>query len=94
MQFGLTSLVTIGAISVAIRSYGGFEWDIGQYTSIGLNLDEASIIFVKSPAHFRTAYDPYANEILIADTPGASRCNIEKIPYKYLPHPMHPIDKI
>ena len=94
MQFGLTALVTIGAISVAIRSYGGFEWDIGQYTSIGLNLDEASIIFVKSPAHFRTAYDPYADEILIADTPGASRCNIEKIPYKYLSLPVHPLDKI
>ena len=94
MQFGLTALIMIGSISIAVRSYGGLEWDVGQYTSVGLDLKDASIVFVKSPSHFREAYDYYADQILIADTPGATRCNIQKVEYKNMNHPIFPLNNI
>ena len=88
MKFGLTALIIIGSISVAVRSYGGLEWDVGQYHSVGLDLKDASIIFVKSPSHFRVAYENYADQIIIADTPGATRCNIQKVEYKNMKIPL------
>ena len=94
MHFGLTSLIMIGSILVAVRSFGGLEWDVGQYTSLGLDLKDASIVFVKSPSHFRVAYEQYADQILMADTPGATRCNIKNVEYKNVNRPIYPLDNI
>ena len=94
MHFGLTSLIMIGSILVAVRSFGGLEWDVGQYTSLGLDLKDASIVFVKSPSHFRVAYERYADQILMADTPGATRCNIKNVEYKNVNRPIYPLDNI
>ena len=39
-----------------------------------------------------TAYGPYVDQILTADTPGATRINIKKVNYTKLRRPIHPID--
>jgi microcystin degradation protein MlrC len=94
MQFGLTTLVTIGSISISVRSYGGLEWDVGQYTSVGLDLKDASIIFVKSPSHFRAAYSSHSERIIIADTPGSTCCDIKNIKYQNIKRQVYPLDDI
>ena len=94
MQFGLTTLLTIGSISIAVRSYGGLEWDVGQYTSVGLDLKDASIVFVKSPSHFRAGYSSHSDQIIIADTPGSTCCDIKKIKYQNIKRQVHPLDEI
>ena len=91
-NFGLTVVLAIGALRVAVRSISGLEWDTGQYTSVGLDLALAKLIFVKSPSHFRATFGPYADRILTADTPGATRVNIKEVKYKNLRRPIHPLD--
>ena len=94
MNFGLTALLAIGSIRIAVRSIGGLEWDIGQFTSVGLDLAQAKLVFVKSPSHFRATFGPYATEIFTADTPGPTCVNITKVDYKKLHRPTHPLDEI
>ena len=36
----------------------------------------------------------YADQILIADTPGATRCNIQKVEYKNVDIPLYPFSNI
>jgi len=91
-NFGLTAVLAIGSIRIAVRSVGGLEWDTGQYTSVGLDLKLAQLIFVKSPSHFRATFSPFADRILTADTPGPTRVNIRKVHYKKLRRPVHPLD--
>ena len=94
MNFGLTAVLQIGSIRIAIRSISGLEWDTGQYTSVGLDLTQAKLVFVKSPSHFRATFGPYAAQIYTADTPGPTRVNIAKVNYEKLQRPIHPLDKI
>ena len=94
MNFGLTVVLAIGSLRVAVRSVSGLEWDTGQFTSVGLDLSLPNLVFVKSPSHFRATFGPYADQILTADTPGATRVNIKKVNYKKLRRPIHPIDII
>ena len=91
-NFGLSVVIEIGSLRVAIRSISGLEWDTGQYTSVGLDLSLAKLVFVKSPSHFRATFGPYADRILTADTPGATRVNIKEVEYKNLRRPIHPLD--
>lgn len=93
-NFGLTAVLAIGSLRIAVRSVGGLEWDTGQFTSVGLDLNQATLVFVKSPSHFRATFEPHASLILTADTPGPTRVNIREVNYKNLTRPIHPLDEI
>jgi microcystin degradation protein MlrC len=91
-NFGVTAVLVIGSLRVAARSVGGLEWDTGQYSSVGLELSQAGLVFVKSPSHFRATFSAHADRILTADTPGAARVNIREVAYKNIRRPIHPLD--
>lgn len=89
---GLTAVVAIGAIRLAIRSLPGLEWDTGIYTSVGLDLRDASLVFAKSPAHFRISYAPIASRILNGDTPGTTCINMRRLHFTRVTRPLWPLD--
>jgi microcystin degradation protein MlrC len=91
-QLGLTAVLAIGDIRVALRSLPAFEWDSGQFTAFGLDLKRAALVFVKSPSHFRVAFAPHAARILIADTPGPTRANMRKLALRRVTRPLYPLD--
>lgn len=93
MEFGLTAVIAIGSIRLCLRSLPGYEWDTGTFTSAGLDLRDAALVFVKSPSHFRVSYGPHAARILTADTPGASCANMERLQFKNVTRPLWPLDR-
>jgi microcystin degradation protein MlrC len=92
MEQGLTAVVSIGAIRLVIRSLPAMEWDTGIYTAFGLRLEEAALVFVKSPSHFRVAFAPYARRILYADTPGPTCPNMRRLVFHHVTRPLYPLD--
>jgi microcystin degradation protein MlrC len=89
---GLTVVLAIGDIRLAIRSQPSFEWDTGIFAAFGLVLRHASLVFVKSPSHFRTAFAPHAARILIADTPGPTCGNMRRLELTRVTRPLFPLD--
>jgi microcystin degradation protein MlrC len=92
VELGLTAVVSIGSIRMVIRSNPAFEWDTGIYTAFGLRLEEASLMFVKSPSHFKVSYAPHATRILLADTPGPTCPNMRRLVFHRVPRPLFPLD--
>ena len=92
MAFGLTAVIAIGSIRLALRSLPGYEWDTGTYTSAGLDLRDAALAFVKSPSHFRVSFGPHAARILVADTPGSSCANMARLRFRHVTRPLWPLD--
>ena len=89
---GLTAVVSIGSIRLVIRSRPAFEWDTGIYSAFGLRLEEASLVFVKSPSHFRVSFEKYAQRVLLADTPGPTSPNMRRLAFRNVTRPLFPID--
>jgi microcystin degradation protein MlrC len=94
VQMGLSAVLSIGSVRVAVRSIGGFEWEPGLFTSVGLDLGRAALMFVKSPTGFRAAYTSITDRILIADTPGPTAANMLRVPFTNVGRPIHPLDSI
>ncbi len=90
--FGPTAVIAIGDIRLALRSLPGYEWDTGMYTSVGLALRHAALVFVKSSSHFRVAYGPHAARVLAADTPGATVGNMRRLVFRHVTRPLYPLD--
>ena len=92
VELGLTTVVSIGSIRMVIRSNPSFEWDTGIYTAFGLRLEDASMMFVKSPSHFKVSYAPHATRILLADTPGPTCPNMRRLSFQRVQRPLFPLD--
>ena len=89
---GLTAVIAIGDLRLALRSLKALEWDTGLYHSVGLPLQHAALVFVKSPSHFRVSYAPHAARMLAADTPGTTRGNMRALVFKHVTRPLYPLD--
>jgi microcystin degradation protein MlrC len=94
VELGLTTVVSIGHIRMVIRSNPSFEWDTGIYTAFGLRLGEASLVFVKSPSHFKVSYAAHATRILLADTPGPTCPNMRRLVFHRVQRPLFPFDDV
>jgi microcystin degradation protein MlrC len=92
MEQGLTAVVSIGDVRLVLRSLPAIEWDTGIYTAFGLRLEEAALVFVKSPSHFRVAFAPHARRILNADTPGPTCPNMRRLVLKHVTRPLYPLE--
>jgi microcystin degradation protein MlrC len=65
-----------------------------MYTSQGLALEQAALVFVKSPSHFRQSFGPVAARILAANTPGPTAPDMRRIPFRRVTRPLYPLDPI
>jgi microcystin degradation protein MlrC len=92
-HLGLTAVLAIGDIRLAVRSLPGLEWDTGMYFSVGLELRHAALVFVKSPSHFRVAFAPHAARIVAADTAGATCGNMRRLVFRNINRPIYPLDE-
>lgn len=91
---GPTAVLAIGAIRLVLRTLPSVEWDKAVFTSQGLELEDAGLIFVKSPSHFRSSFGPAASRILAANTPGPTAPDMRRIPFVKATRPLYPIDPI
>ncbi len=94
MHMGLTAVLAIGSVRLAIRSLPAMEWDPALFFAIGLDPREAGLVFVKSPAHFRVSFAPLAQRVLVADTPGAACVNMRRMPFTHVTRPLYPLDDL
>jgi microcystin degradation protein MlrC len=92
-EFGLTAVVAVGSLRIAVRSRPSYEWDTGIYTAFGLRLEEAGLVFVRSPSHFKVAFAPRAARVLLADTPGPTCPNMRRLKFSRVTRPLFPLDE-
>lgn len=64
------------------------------FRSVGIEPTAKRYIGIKSPAHFRGAFEPIAKRIIEVDTPGLSNVNLETFNWKKIRRPIYPLDKI
>jgi microcystin degradation protein MlrC len=91
-NMGRTAVMACGGIHIVLRERPTMEWDTGLYRSVGLEPAEADLVFVKSPSHFRVAYGPLASELIMAETPGCTCCNMRRLTFRHATRPLYPVD--
>jgi len=94
LSMGPTAVIAIGGIRLLLRSQPSMEWDKAMYVSQGLPLEDAALVFVKSPSHFRQSFGPAAARILVANTPGPTAPDMRRIPFTKATRPLYPLDPL
>ena len=92
VSMGRTAVVACGGIHILLMERPTIEWDPSLYRSAGLEPMDADLVFVKSPSHFRVSYGPLAAELIMAETPGCTCCNMRRLQFRHATRPLYPID--
>ncbi len=92
VSMGRTAVMASGGIHILLMERPTIEWDPSLYRSAGLEPKDADLVFVKSPSHFRVAYGPLASDLIMAETPGCTCCNMRRLQFRHATRPLYPLD--
>ena len=91
-RIGRAGVLGIGAVKVLVHELPAFSHDPAIFRSVGLEIEQAKIVVVKSPTQFRATYEPIAGKIYEVGTPGICSVDLRSLPFTRIPRPMYPFD--
>jgi microcystin degradation protein MlrC len=94
VSMGRATVLEIGSVTVLVAERSTMTVDPALFRSHGIEPSLMKIVVVKSPNGFRAEYEPIAKKIFLLDTPGVSSANLLSLPYRRIPRPMYPFDKV
>lgn len=81
-DMGRCAVVKHGGLTILITSVKTPPFDLGQWHSQGIAVEQLSVVAVKAAVAHRRAYDKIAARMLWVDTPGPCSSNVKALPFK------------
>jgi microcystin degradation protein MlrC len=93
-QMGNTALLEVGNIKIALADsrIWAVNWPI-MYTHLGLDMDDAKMVVVKTASNFQY-FAPWRKGLIRVDTPGMTQSNLHDFEWVRAPRPLYPIDDL
>lgn len=85
IDIGPTAVVEQNGVSIIVSTIRNQPIGRGYATHIGVDPAEASIIGLKSTAHFRADWEPIASKVIVCSAPGPVTADPADIPFTKLP---------
>jgi microcystin degradation protein MlrC len=85
ITLGLSAVIDADGVVVIITSSKDTAVDLDPFIQFGLRFEDFDIIVLRSKTHFRAAYEPLADEIIIVDTPDWGPADLSTLPYRHVP---------
>jgi microcystin degradation protein MlrC len=82
VPLGASAWVDAGGVQIVLASIRCQVFAPNAFTDLGIALDRAHIIAVKSSHHFWAKFAPIAGAVFHVDSPGALQADFASIPYK------------
>ena len=84
----------VGELAILITSERQQMLDKNIFRVVGIEPALKSIVVVKSMQHFRGAFAPIAEDVIVTDAGGLSTPDVTKRAYTNIRHPVFPLDQI
>jgi microcystin degradation protein MlrC len=93
-HLGRMAVLVIGGVEVVVAERRQQLRDAEMLRSVGIEPRHRRLIAVKSAVHFRADFEPLAERIFDADTPGVHRPEFARYTYRRLRRPIYPLDAL
>ena len=93
-DLGRTALIEIDGVKLVLLEKRSFS--INQpilYTHLGLDVDEAQMVVVKTASNFQF-FAPWRQQLIRVDSPGTTQSNLHAFVWKHVPRPIYPLDEL
>ncbi len=84
VQLGLSAVLDVNGLILSVVSRPTLTVDEDPFVQFGMAARDFAIIVLRSKTHFRAAYEPIADCILIVDTPDWGPADLTTLPYRQI----------
>lgn len=94
LNLGPSAALKLGGITVVVISHRTQTADPVFFTMLGLKIEDAQTIVVKSRGHFRAGFLPWfsPDRVYEVDTAGLTSPVLSRWPFQHVPRPSFPLD--
>ncbi|MDQ2684031.1 MAG: M81 family metallopeptidase [Chloroflexota bacterium] len=90
--------VTLGIgdpeVRVVVTTYPDAPIEPAVFTTNGIDLASTRVLGLKGKGHFRSGFAPAVSDIVLVEGPGITGSQLERLPLRYTPRPIWPLDDI
>jgi microcystin degradation protein MlrC len=91
-SMGRTALFVCGDLELVVTERTHEPWDLGVFTSVGLDPAKKDFLLLKSRMYCRPVFFPIAKGFVECDSSGVTSSNYALFPFKNIEHPVYPLD--
>lgn len=85
VRLGPTAVLDANGVVVTVTTSNSTAIDLDPFIQFGMRAQDFDIIVLRSKTHFRAAYEPAAEEIILVDTPDWGPADLTTLPYRLVP---------
>jgi len=94
VQMGPTAVLDTGAIQIVVVSRHHEPWDVGVFTSVGIDPASKRYLLLKSRIHYRAGFAPLAKATITLDGEGVTTSDNSMLEFRHLRRPIFPLDRL
>ena len=94
VMMGPTAVFETGGMQIVVVSRHHEPWDIGVFTSVGIDPAAMRFVLLKSRIHYRAGFAPLAKATFTLDGVGVTTSDNTKLDYQHVRRPIYPLDRL
>jgi len=96
VDLGPTAVILCGdpPMTVLVTSKAETPIDRNVFRAHGIDPERVRVIALKGKGHFRAAFEPIAEQIVLVEGPGISGSDFRRLPFAKIRRPVWPLDEI
>ncbi len=94
VRMGPTALLETSRMQIVVVSHHHEPWDLGVFTSIGIQPRYARYILLKSRIHYRAGFGDLPKHTITLDGEGVTTSDNNLLDYRHVRRPVYPLDRI
>ena len=89
---GPTALLETAGLKIVVTSLHHEPWDLGIFTSIGIDPGQCRYLLLKSRIHYRAGFAALAKATITLDGVGVTTSDNSVLAYRHVRRPIYPLD--
>ena len=94
VQMGPTAVLDTGTLQIVVVSRHHEPWDLGVFTSVGIDPASKRYLLLKSRIHYRAGFEKLARATITLDGDGVTTSDNTKLDFRHLRRPIFPLDRL
>ena len=92
VDLGRTVVLEVEGIAVIVTERAESPIDLNVFRSHGIEPTEQRILALKGKGHFRAAFEPIAERVVLVEGPGITGSDLTRLPFRNIRRPIWPLD--